>query len=353
MRRSIEMPCILWISFVLSGFVISYAYSHRLKDGRDAGNFLIRRFGRLWPLHVTTLAALVSFDLIRIAMKVATHQSTSPFLLAQQPVMGMLSIISQIFMVHAAFLPGVFPTPFEWNYPSWSISIEFYVCVAFALISAGAGRSKNVVFLGILVLLFACGLTGHLPPQWAIYRGAYGFLIGHFIYWLYARAKLVIPGATFLEAVTLVAVLTYAGLGNRLNNGLNFGFYVPLAFGLAVFVFAHEGGLVSRLFKIKAAQKLGEWSYSIYLVHVLVLQALGVYSRRAGVHQMLVRLPDLGGPSMVDAFSSPWYGDLVVIFYMIIVIALASQTYRYIEKPARKFFYRFADARCAETPVRP
>jgi peptidoglycan/LPS O-acetylase OafA/YrhL len=45
--------------FVLSGFVISYAYGRRIATGRDLGVFLIRRTGRIWPLHVFMLAAFV------------------------------------------------------------------------------------------------------------------------------------------------------------------------------------------------------------------------------------------------------------------------------------------------------
>lgn len=40
--------------FVLSGFLIAQNYESRLTNGRQLGAFVIRRFGRLWPLHITT-----------------------------------------------------------------------------------------------------------------------------------------------------------------------------------------------------------------------------------------------------------------------------------------------------------
>jgi peptidoglycan/LPS O-acetylase OafA/YrhL len=40
--------------FVLSGFVICHAYATRVTDTRSAGGFMIRRFGRIWPLHAVS-----------------------------------------------------------------------------------------------------------------------------------------------------------------------------------------------------------------------------------------------------------------------------------------------------------
>jgi peptidoglycan/LPS O-acetylase OafA/YrhL len=47
--------------FVLSGFVISHAYLDKLACPRNVSRFILRRIGRLWPLHAATLAALVGF----------------------------------------------------------------------------------------------------------------------------------------------------------------------------------------------------------------------------------------------------------------------------------------------------
>src|SRR5258708_32734760 len=51
--------------FVLSGFVISHAYADRLGDGKAVLVFLIRRFGRLWPLHAAVLSAFVGIELLK------------------------------------------------------------------------------------------------------------------------------------------------------------------------------------------------------------------------------------------------------------------------------------------------
>src|SRR5690606_39856368 len=51
--------------FVLSGFVIAHAYAGRLATARDGRRFMVRRLGRVWPLHVLVLAAFIGLELAR------------------------------------------------------------------------------------------------------------------------------------------------------------------------------------------------------------------------------------------------------------------------------------------------
>ncbi len=48
--------------FVLSGFVIAYAYLDSLGTPRATRIFVIRRIGRVWPLHVVLLGVFVAFE---------------------------------------------------------------------------------------------------------------------------------------------------------------------------------------------------------------------------------------------------------------------------------------------------
>jgi peptidoglycan/LPS O-acetylase OafA/YrhL len=48
---------------VLSGFVIEHAYRERLlARSSDAWTFLVRRIGRLWPLHVVVLFVFIALQ---------------------------------------------------------------------------------------------------------------------------------------------------------------------------------------------------------------------------------------------------------------------------------------------------
>jgi len=54
--------------FVLSGFVISNAYRDKILTARDGVVFVIKRFGRMWPLHVFVLAVFVLTELTQYVL---------------------------------------------------------------------------------------------------------------------------------------------------------------------------------------------------------------------------------------------------------------------------------------------
>ncbi len=63
----------LWVAFffILSGFVMEYVYGERFRRGvRGAGylDFLIRRLGRVWPLHVTLLMLFILTEFAKYAV---------------------------------------------------------------------------------------------------------------------------------------------------------------------------------------------------------------------------------------------------------------------------------------------
>jgi len=108
--------------FVLSGFVIAHSYRERLKSKTDVERFLVRRFGRVWPLHVAMIAA---FALVEVAKWVLVagaglQANTAPFDPSGQAPLAALP--ANIFLAHGL---GVLPR-LSWDHPSWSISAEFW-----------------------------------------------------------------------------------------------------------------------------------------------------------------------------------------------------------------------------------
>jgi peptidoglycan/LPS O-acetylase OafA/YrhL len=52
---------------ILSGFVISSAYSRRIFDAHRAGEFYWLRFFRIYPLHIAMLLAFVLLECVKLA----------------------------------------------------------------------------------------------------------------------------------------------------------------------------------------------------------------------------------------------------------------------------------------------
>ena len=115
--------------------------------------------------------------------------------------------------------------------------------------------------------------------------------------------------------------------------------FITPVFGLAVWVFAAESGALSRVLRTRIPQALGAWSYSIYMVHVLLAVGVLTAAMLATKHgfPVFARVDDV-----VIIVGPVWFTTAVVVGYVGLVIALASVTYRTIELRGQRVFGRWA-----------
>lgn len=343
--------------FVLSGFVIAHAYGHRIGDLADFGRFVVLRFGRLWPLHAAVLGLFLVVELTALALEpwLGGAYPRPPFTESR----SVLAILTNILMVHSLG----FHSDVTWNFPSWSISVEFYTYLVFATVLLVLPRYR--VFAAVALIVFAVAVLVMVGPgsmdvtvHYGIFRCLAGFFLGYLAFRAYrvTAARLgssgTIPRANLVEAICMMLVLAFiaaAGTGPL-------SFLAPLVFTVAVFVFAFEGGAVSRFMKNPILQRLGVLSYSIYMVHAFVLLILensaAIAGKLLGVRletEWVVNGSRLG----VLDFGNPWIMDGVALLYLAAVIALASLTYRFIEVPGYEAAKRFVNRRPHRVPGTP
>jgi peptidoglycan/LPS O-acetylase OafA/YrhL len=161
------------------------------------------------------------------------------------------------------------------------------------------------------------------------------------------------PGATLLElaAVALVVMFVSQLAMSRFNLAS------PLVFAAVVLVFAREGGAVSRLLKSAPLRRLGVLSYSIYMVHTLVQSRLDDALRLlASTTGITLTIAEKSGqsPGMHDLVgATPLQGVVLTGVMLLLVIGVASLTWRWIELPgqalSRRLAQRPAAARVAAT----
>ena len=104
--------------FVLSGFVISHAYFGKLTSFRSMRVFIIRRFGRLWPLHMTLLAFLVSWEAVKTIMVSALHIAALPSDLLRDPRQTLDSILANTALVQGIGWNSLLPPPTNGTLPA-------------------------------------------------------------------------------------------------------------------------------------------------------------------------------------------------------------------------------------------
>jgi len=316
-----------WLSvdffFVLSGFVITHAYSQKLRSGQEVGTFALRRFARLWPLHVVVLGAFVVLESIRF---VATGNG---FTGERTP----LALLANLFLVQSL---GIY-NMLTWNTPSWSISTEFYTYLVFAAACAATARQTLRVLLwsllvagGLATLVFFSRYGMRETFGWGFFRCLFGFFAGSLTYEMWKQGWFA-DGAGNASEIAAVAIAL--GFLVFVPGHRAWEYFAVPVFAMLVYVFARERGIVSRAMRVRGVGALGRWSYSIYMVHMLVLALFfsGLDSAGTG---WTAKLPD-GAEQVV--LGSRMAADALMLAYLAIVVALAAFTWRFIELPGQRF----------------
>ncbi len=168
--------------FVLSGFVLTHAYGGRISCAREALAFLIRRVGRLWPLHLAILGCFIGLEIIKLGLAGEGVQFT------QKPFTGtndLAAVPANALLLHSIGLQD----RLTWNGPSWSISAELMAYIAFAAVSlwAPAGVLPAVgLALGSAIVVVAMS-PGSMDVTYDLgtLRCLYGFFVGSLTYRLW------------------------------------------------------------------------------------------------------------------------------------------------------------------------
>ena len=319
--------------FTLSGFVIAHAYGQSLNTMADRVRFFIRRFGRLYPLHIATLAVVVAMETARWGVSQSLGQTVGPPTFSGDT--SLVALVANLGLVHG--LGGFLK--FTWNIPSWSISVELAVCLIFALVSILRRPLIAAIVLAAGAAVLLMWQSHHFlgEGQTALTRGVCGFFLGVLAQRAYAafRARSwTLPGWVELATPVLAFLAMWSwGKGIWPASGA--------LFAVIVFIFAFEAGLLSRLMKRTFLMRWGEVSYSIYLVHYpLVMAIFGAATAVSALTGM--QLLTSGRWFALD-LGSRWIGDIASIVFLVVVILISSVTYRWIEVPGRRWFNSLSD----------
>ena len=320
------------IFFLMSGFIITHVYDPRFQQqiaAPDYKKFIIARFARIYPMHLfVLLIVLISF--------VASGSPSSPI---QNPN----AILSNLLLVHSF---GIHNT-FTWNVPSWSISAEWWCYVLFPFLIVFLNRMKGfavgclfglsvLIYLSIMYWLPRVSENG-LPLAVAVHdlnvsfdygfiRGLAGFTSGMLLYKLY---KTPLSKGWFSSDWLLALLITAAVL--CMHFAAPDILCVPLFAGIVICTACNDG-IIHKILDGRVLKYLGDISYSIYMLHVVV------------IFTILEILKAFELPlSAASAANFPfWPGLLACVGFLAVVIGLSAVTYEWVEKPCRDFINRWA-----------
>lgn len=254
--------------FMLSGFVLTHVYwrSFARPEAGSYRKFLTARIARLYPLH---LFVLLLFAATALASRAVEYAATGKFeAIALQGARSLTALVANLFM-----LQGLRAGELSWNYPAWSISVEFIAYLGFPLalpwIWRAGPRTKLALSLLLVALLagFARMTTDNFD-QWdgplTLLRCLPEFLLGAVLYAFFAGRQ---PMA-FLRSDAFLVILA-ATLLLLIHLGAS-DFVIVLVFPALIMAAVTNEGRASRFLNVRPLVWLGEISYALYLFHGLV-----------------------------------------------------------------------------------
>lgn len=263
--------------FILSGFVIGYAYDDRWNKGFTMKEFFKRRLIRLHPMVVMgAILGVITFCLQGSVQWNGTQIATS---------LTMLALLCTMFFIPA--VPGagyeirgngeMFPL----NGPYWSLFFEYIGNILYALFI----RRLSTKALGLLTAVLGIALTwfatcnistyGSIGVGWTLdsvnflggsLRMLFPFTMGMFLSRVFQPVK--IRGAFWICSAVLVALFSVPFIGTIepvCMNGVYESFCIIIVFPILVWLGA--SGITTDKISTNICKFLGDISFPLYVVH--------------------------------------------------------------------------------------
>ncbi len=312
--------------FILSGFVIGYAYDDRWKVMKTK-DFFKRRLIRLHPMVV--LGAVLGA--ITFCIQGSEKWDGTPVSMS----MVMLAMLMGLFLIPA--VPGTGPEVrgngemYPLNGPSWSLFFEYIGNILYALFL----RRLSTKALAVLVTLSGIGLAsyaifnfsgyGHLGVGWSMgdhnliggfLRLLFSFSIGLLMSRVFKPVK--IKGAFWICSLVLAVLFSIPYIGDGESpwmNGIYDSVCTIVIFPLLVYLGA--SGKTTDKKSAGICKFLGDISYPLYIVHYPFMYLFYAWVWRETL-----------------TFSQAWPMALLVFFGSILFAYLCLKLY---DEPIRKW----------------
>jgi peptidoglycan/LPS O-acetylase OafA/YrhL len=167
-------------------------------------------------------------------------------------------------------------------------------------------------------------LSLNVAYQFGFLRCLFGFILGMAMYQSYKAGW----GSKVLGngyAMVIIALGIFTSLHLAMPD------YITVAFFPLLLLSGSYGSTgIDKLFALKPLQKLGDWSFSIYLVHEPLIYTIGnIITYLSPVSKTI----QAGPPPKPDMLTA-W---LISICFIGVTLLISSLTYRFIEVPARNW----------------
>jgi peptidoglycan/LPS O-acetylase OafA/YrhL len=249
---------------------------------------------------------------------------------------NLTAFIEQLFLIQAIGPTGNMLT---FNFPAWSISVEFYTYVLFGITSLVAQRKAIVVFAGFSAVSFVFLSLDILPGFHELLRCTSGFFLGCVTAAIVAAARFTVP--PLATTTTLFILFTFL----QWKPFLQFDEAISLLTSVLIAcVVRSDRGMARAFLGSPFLVWLGTISYSVYMANGAIVWTI------SQVLRLVLKRPEL----VVEGRLTPQLSiPETLLTYAIaipIILAVAQITYWLIEKPLRERSRAFAAAHFGGVP---
>ena len=276
--------------FILSGFVVGYAYDDRWKTMKTK-DFFARRLIRLHPMVV--MGALIGGALF--------YWQGCPVWDITKVTVPMLLFATLLNALMIPATPGMevrgLTEMFPLNGPTWSLFLEYIGTLLYAFIIRKLSTKALTVWVALAacgLALFAIGGTGDLCYGFALQgenipggllRLLFAFSAGLLLSRLFKPLRGSWLNGAFwicgLAVVGLLAIPRIGGTEHLWMNGLYDTLCVVVAFPLLVYLGA--SGQTTGKISTRICQFLGDISYPLYMVHYPLIYVYYAWVKRGNL----------------------------------------------------------------------
>jgi peptidoglycan/LPS O-acetylase OafA/YrhL len=297
------------IFFILSGFVLAFAYEPRFDRGMTPWQFMLARIVRLYPLYILGI-------LMGTAVHLYAYYGDGPD----------SSLGDLLFNSAPAFLMVPWMDPrseyiYAANVPAWTLFFELVINLFYILIYPLIRRTSGLLVVVALSIALFLAMAVHydttdLGSRWTEFWGGFGrvgctFFTGVLIYRLMGKPKET-SSRRSLISVPLILLILFYGIGAP----------EPWKLPRDIILVTMVGPTLLWLFLIVQPPRwlqttfatLGGMSYALYILHFPIYETV---KRLAWKYPVILETPALGsfivlGISMAVSYAAwQWYDEPV------------------------------------------
>jgi len=290
------------IFFVLSGYVLVRSLRNKAIDFENCARFYTARLFRIYPALWAACAFAASY-LLLVHFQVPTQPASSWYDQYFITPPGVTDFVRNMTAANSLLVP-----------PSWSVRIELLASAVIPFIFVANQRGWGLALLGLLSVIAIVAALGkyHLGAIW-VYLPS--FALGAWAFRHQGRLGKIF-GRTWVIALATVCLIFFRRINPAWRFEVNYHAIVPTfveSLAAAIIIVAIVARPVAFL-RNAVMIRLGDISYSLYLIHFIVMSAVAKVLSESGIY------PDLRALLLMA-------GTLAVTWPLSIFL------YTYVEKP--------------------